>query len=684
VVEGTPFGRYRLIELLGRGGMGEVWRAFDTVTERVVAIKVLPAQYVNDEIFQQRFRREARSAAALNDPHVVPIHDFGEIDGRLYVTMRLIEGRDLQTILVGGPLEPARAVHIVEQVASALNAAHRVELVHRDVKPSNILVGEDDFAYLIDFGIARNTSDTSLTNAGKVLGTYAYLAPERLTTGQADHRADIYSLTCVMHECLTGKQPFPGDSLEQVVGGHLTQPPPRPTTLRHNLPTGLDAVIARGLAKNPDERYATTKELASAARSAITAPIPVPQPAWPTHPAHDPQHGGWSTPPRQFGPAVASTPYGPTAAPTPYGPVPGPTQYGPVPATTQYGQAPGPTAPRPFVGPHGNGQRRRNRGWIAVAAAAVVALVITAVLVVAFANRGDQVGSPDASGTSSTPAPNTGPFTGVYRVDFGPANTHDGAPIPGSAASTGQWSVRSSCHASTCVATATAKGGPTLLTTFTFDKVRTQWQAVSANLLTAPPPGEPGFNTCRFPSEYWTVITLQGRSEGTLSGTYRADSNISDCGNERTVTFTRTGDVDVGSLPDPDTQAALVTSPASAFHGRYNGTQTPDDTHRPTSWHTTFTTYCLRTGERCASYAAYKEGDELYIFSGGKWTYDYEGKSHCNAGGDDQIKVHWEFPLPQPKQDPIAVLTGRGHKQVVGTACAGGYNEDIKFERTSD
>ena len=150
MVQGTPFGRYRLIELIGRGGMGEVWRAFDTGTERVVALKVLPAQYVNDKIFQERFRREARSAAGLNEPHVVPIHDFGDVDGRLYVTMRLIEGRDLQSMLAGGPLEPARAVHIIDQIASALNAAHRIDLVHRDVKPSNILVAEDDFAYLID------------------------------------------------------------------------------------------------------------------------------------------------------------------------------------------------------------------------------------------------------------------------------------------------------------------------------------------------------------------------------------------------------------------------------------------------------------------------------------------------------------------------------------------------------
>ena len=139
-MDGTPFGRYRLIELLGRGGMGEVWRAFDTTIDRVV--KVLPPPFADDQMFQERFRRETRAAANLNEPHVVPIHDVGEIDGRLYVTMRLIEGSDLHTILAEGPLEPTRAAGII---ASAL---HRIGLVHRDVKPSNILVAEDDFAYL--------------------------------------------------------------------------------------------------------------------------------------------------------------------------------------------------------------------------------------------------------------------------------------------------------------------------------------------------------------------------------------------------------------------------------------------------------------------------------------------------------------------------------------------------------
>jgi serine/threonine protein kinase len=206
-VEGTPFGRYRLIELLGRGGMGEVWRAFDTLTERTVAVKVLPTHLIDDTMFQQRFRREARAAASLDEPHVVPIYDFGDIDGRLYVSMRLVEGEDLQAVLDRGPLSPQRAVRIIEQIASALHAAHRIGLVHRDVKPHNILIAEDDFAYLIDFGIARAAGDTSLTSSGITIGTWSYMAPERFRSGAAEAPADVYSLTCVLHQCLTGGPP---------------------------------------------------------------------------------------------------------------------------------------------------------------------------------------------------------------------------------------------------------------------------------------------------------------------------------------------------------------------------------------------------------------------------------------------------------------------------------------------
>lgn len=280
----SSFGRYQLQGLLGRGGMGQVYRAYDTQTDRIVAIKLLPPNLAEDKEFEHRFRREARTAASLNDPHVVPIHSFGEIDGRLYVDMRLVEGRDLSRFIAenGGRLSPAQTVAIIEQTAAALDSAHQVGLVHRDVKPSNILVAKArNFVYLIDFGIARATTDTALTQTGLTMGTLAYLAPERFR-GITDPRADVYALACTLYECLTGARPYPGDSLEEQVSGHLHTPPPRPTAVRHDIPPAFDAVVARGMAKDPEARYQTVTELADAARAALGGSgmaLPPPPPA---------------------------------------------------------------------------------------------------------------------------------------------------------------------------------------------------------------------------------------------------------------------------------------------------------------------------------------------------------------------------------------------------------------------
>lgn len=298
----TEFGRYQLQGLLGRGGMGQVYRAYDTATDRVVAIKVLPPHLAEDKEFEQRFRREARTAAGLNDPHIVPIHSFGEIDGRLYVDMRLVEGRDLVRFIAenGGRVSPAKTVAIIEQVAAALDSAHRAGLVHRDVKPSNVLVANArDFVYLIDFGIARATTDTALTNTGHTMGTLAYLAPERFS-GTTDPRADVYSLACVLYECLTGQRPYPGDSYEEQIKGHLHSPPPRPTAIAPDIPPDFDAVVARGMAKDPQARYQTVLELADAARAALGgAGIALPPPP-------SPPVGAYHQPPPGY-------PEGPTA-----------------------------------------------------------------------------------------------------------------------------------------------------------------------------------------------------------------------------------------------------------------------------------------------------------------------------------------------------------------------------------
>jgi serine/threonine-protein kinase len=254
--------------------MGEVYEAEDTRKGRVVALKLVSPQFSDDPMFRARMQREAGAAGRLTEPHVVPIHDYGEINGQLYLDMRLIEGSNLATVLKqSGPMSPPQAVAIMRQVASALDAAHASGVTHRDVKPENVLITEDDFAYLVDFGIARAATDQGLTQTGMAMGTYKYMAPERFTDNEVTYRSDIYSLACVLGECLTGSPPFRADTIERLVAAHLMEPAPRPSQLRPGrIPAAMDEVIAKGMAKNPDERYRSAGELANAAQDALTAP----------------------------------------------------------------------------------------------------------------------------------------------------------------------------------------------------------------------------------------------------------------------------------------------------------------------------------------------------------------------------------------------------------------------------
>ncbi len=202
----------------------------------------------------------------------MPVHQCGEIDGQLYIDMRLIKGTDLQTLLTRqGALSPARAVAIVRQIASALDAAHAEQMVHRDVKPANILLTADDFACLVDFGLANAATDAKLTSSGTTIGTFDYMAPERLSNAEVTHRADIYALACVLYECLTGSPPYGAADLPALITAHLTAPIPRPSQQGPQIPIAFDSVIARGMAKNPNDRYASAGELARAAYRALTA-----------------------------------------------------------------------------------------------------------------------------------------------------------------------------------------------------------------------------------------------------------------------------------------------------------------------------------------------------------------------------------------------------------------------------
>jgi serine/threonine protein kinase len=283
-MEGTAFGRYRLTEVIGQGGMGKVYKAHDTVIGRHVAVKVLSTELGAEPGFRERFRREAHTAARLTEPHIIPIYDTGEVDGRLYLVMPIIDGTDVGSLLRSeGRMGPQRAIRVVEQLAAALDAAHSAGLVHRDVKPSNALMTNGDFTYLIDFGIAHDPEATKVTKTGSIIGTLAYMAPERFTAGVAGARADVYSLTCMLHECLTGTQPYPGDSAEQQITGHLTLDPPKPSRLNPAIPAAFDHVIARGMAKQPTERFSSAGELARAA-SAAAALSQSPNDRDPRHP----------------------------------------------------------------------------------------------------------------------------------------------------------------------------------------------------------------------------------------------------------------------------------------------------------------------------------------------------------------------------------------------------------------
>lgn len=279
VEAGEGFGPYRIEGLLGRGGMGEVYQAYDESHRRMVALKVLTPFLAEDESYRARFRRESELAA--REAHVVPIHSFGEIEGRLFLDMRLVDGADLATVLAEhGALPVERAVDIVSQVARALDAAHADGLIHRDVKPSNVLVSyrdensDQDFVYLVDFGIARTAEDDGqrLTLTGAALGSFDYMAPEPFRQEAIDRRTDVYSLACLLYECLTGKPPFAGDG-PTLMYAHLNIAAPRPSAAVPGLARALDEVVSRGMAKAREDRYLRAGDLAAAARRALrTAP----------------------------------------------------------------------------------------------------------------------------------------------------------------------------------------------------------------------------------------------------------------------------------------------------------------------------------------------------------------------------------------------------------------------------
>jgi len=453
---GEEFAGYRLVSVLGRGGMSIVFRAENPRLGNVIALKVLDPSLANDDIFRTRFLEESRIAASMNHPNVIPIHDMGSSDGLLYIAMRCVTGTDLRQMLKKrGRLPAETAVFLLEQAARALDAAHRRGLVHRDVKPGNLLVergnegADPDHVYLADFGITKHMgSRTGLTSSGQFLGTIDYVAPEQIRGISVLGLADQYSLGCVLYESLTGRVPFEKDLDAAIIWAHVEESPAQPTMLRPDLPPAIDEVFARVLAKNPGDRFESCKDFMTAAREALgsmadppspsgSLPMRLPKSGPTSHPAAAPEAGAYMG--TQYSPQPASyqgTQYSPqpgsyqgpqySSQPDPYPPTElthepvnayqadayqadtftgAPTANWPsVAATPPLPPAGQPVPPGPPGGRRRGRRRGHSRGWLVAAAALVLVAGGTAAGVTIFltGHHGNS-----AAGGAKTPAANT-------------------------------------------------------------------------------------------------------------------------------------------------------------------------------------------------------------------------------------------------------------------------------------
>ncbi|MFL5796742.1 MAG: serine/threonine-protein kinase [Actinomycetota bacterium] len=416
---GTQLGGYRVATILGRGGMGVVYLAQQLALGRRVALKVISPDLSDDPEFRERFSREAQLAAAIDHRNIIPVYDAGEADGRLYISMRYVKGLDLRTVLqLEGPMDPERVLGIVGAVADALDAAHGAGLVHRDVKPANVLIEdgpgpEPDRVFLTDFGLTKRVdAPRGMTRTGIFVGTPDYASPEQCAGKPVDGRTDEYSLACVLHECLSGATPFPRDSDAQVLAAHLLESPPRLSAARPGLPPALDDVLARGMAKDPGSRYATCGELAGAALAAVRGESPAGETLIAPPPARAPVPGAFPPPDAPPPPMAPARP--------PMAPVPPPGASGAAPT-----QAPPSAGPTTVPGPRRRVPRRGR--WVAAVVAAVVLVGGGVAVALALAGGGPstpRTTSPPATspGQATSPAPTSPPATtpagGLTLTDY--------------------------------------------------------------------------------------------------------------------------------------------------------------------------------------------------------------------------------------------------------------------------
>ncbi|HEY9076733.1 MAG TPA: serine/threonine-protein kinase [Anaerolineaceae bacterium] len=271
-VVGATVGSYRIIEQLGHGGMATVYKAYHSALDRYVAIKVLHPAFLEDKTFLARFEREARVVARLEHPNIVPIYDFAEHEGRPYLVLKYIEGETLKAYMRTHVLDMDEIIHIIEPIGSALAYAHKQNVLHRDVKPSNVLMAKDGMIYLTDFGLARMAQgSTSTLTSDMLVGTPQYISPEQaMSRPNLDQRTDIYSFGIMIYEMVCGRVPFNADTPFATIHDHLYTPLPLPRSVRPDIPEGVERVLVKSLAKSPDDRYASVQELVSALRTAIS------------------------------------------------------------------------------------------------------------------------------------------------------------------------------------------------------------------------------------------------------------------------------------------------------------------------------------------------------------------------------------------------------------------------------
>ncbi|MGE5134870.1 MAG: protein kinase domain-containing protein [Gemmatimonadota bacterium] len=429
---GSEIAGYRVEEQIGQGGMAAVYRAHDERLNRPVALKLLAPALATDTAFRQRFIRESRAASAVDHPNIIPVYDAGETDGILYIAMRYVHGGDVGSLVRrDGPLAPARAWAIISQVASALDAAHEHGLIHRDVKPANMLLdagtatgwlgpgaaaGRAEHVYLSDFGISKQSVATAgtLTKTGQFVGTLDYIAPEQLQGGTVDGRTDLYSLGCAAFELLSGVPPFHQDREFALIRAHLADPPPLLTAHRAGIPPDADRVLARAMAKSPAERHATCAEFARDLGRALglvaagpspppLAPVP-PQALQPTAPAA----AGLPVPPA--GPVTPAGPVPPTSADQiPTALTPGPVTGGTPPGGTGWPQQPPQRTAYGQSWPPGPGwqeppPRRRSRSMIIAVITAVVVLLAAGAAAAVYFYSHRQPGTPAPTAAPSVPA----------------------------------------------------------------------------------------------------------------------------------------------------------------------------------------------------------------------------------------------------------------------------------------